>query len=175
MGEDKALLVYNGKTFIQSIGEILAQLCTDVFIVAEKKKEYEFLHIPVEEDVIKNIGPLGGIHSALTYATTEFCFIVSCDVPFITKELIGYICNFPSSSAIRIPAFNARFHPLCGVYAKKCLPVIEEQIKQNNYRVQNIFHHIPTAIIPITNALPFFTPQLLQNINSKTDYKEILK
>ncbi|MEK7264110.1 MAG: molybdenum cofactor guanylyltransferase [Bacteroidota bacterium] len=173
MGEDKALLLMDGKPFIQYIKEIMKRIFSEVIIVAEKKKEYEFLNLHIEEDIVKNAGPLGGIYTALTFTSTQWSFIVSCDVPFITKELIEYICNFSSTSEIKIPSFNEKLHPLCGMYSKVCLPVIATQLQQNNFKVQNIFPLLPVEIIPITKELSFFSSQLLYNINTQSEYSGI--
>src|SRR5687768_2507869 len=44
--------------------------------------------VPFIHDLYENRGPLGGLHAALAYARTEWIFLLACDYPFVTAELI---------------------------------------------------------------------------------------
>ena len=44
--------------------------------------------------------------------------IVSCDIPFITSDLIKHIIDNSDSAEMAVPVFNGNIEPLCGVYSK---------------------------------------------------------
>src|ERR1035437_7677768 len=83
MGTDKGLLVFNKKTIIQHVIAQLKPVVKEVIIVSNNR-DYEKFGVKVIADIIKNIGPAGGIHAALSHSNTNHNFIVSCDMPFIT-------------------------------------------------------------------------------------------
>ncbi|MCK7517639.1 MAG: NTP transferase domain-containing protein [Ignavibacteriales bacterium] len=67
-----------------------------------------FLKLPVVNDIFIGKGPLAGIHSALKNSSTEKNFIISCDMPLISVELIKYLINLNSEKAILLPKSNRK-------------------------------------------------------------------
>ena len=63
-----------------------------------------------------------GIASALLYATTDYVFVVGCDMPFIRKETITYMVDQAHGEDIVIPRTDAGYEPLHAVYNRSCLP-----------------------------------------------------
>ena len=73
MGQHKALLPYKGKPLIE---HLLARLKTDVqllFVVGSPEPMlYRDIRFPVVPDVLEDIGPLGGIETALRYVRETY-------------------------------------------------------------------------------------------------------
>ncbi|OPX39960.1 MAG: hypothetical protein B1H13_08560 [Desulfobacteraceae bacterium 4484_190.3] len=42
----------------------------------------------MEQDIIKGLGPLGGIYTALQAIPTEYGFFVACDMPFLSPACL---------------------------------------------------------------------------------------
>ena len=66
MGENKALLTFEGEPLLARIGNCLEDLGHEVYI-AGKKAEYDVFPYPQIADIYPNKGPLGGIYSALVH------------------------------------------------------------------------------------------------------------
>jgi molybdopterin-guanine dinucleotide biosynthesis protein A len=173
MGLDKALLPLNGVPLVQYSAMALTEVFDEVVVVADEGKKFEFLHLPVIPDLIKNCGPLGGIYSALCHANGRAVFVLSCDTPFVTPELIAHIVEFGAPTLTRIPLVNERLQPLCGLYGQDVLQTIEHDIKRGAYKVLETLKGIQYTPIPITPRLPFFTPNLLRNLNTPAEYELI--
>jgi len=173
MGTNKALLSLNGKPMIQVIAEIMQTVFSSVIIIADEQEEYGFLNIPIIPDKISECGPLGGIYSAITF-TQKPCFVVACDVPFISPPLIEYIINFPGDSDVKIPEMDSQIHPLCGWYSMRCTGIFEAQLAQRELKLQNALQKTRTVIIPISPHLPFYHPNLLLNINDVPTYENVV-
>ena len=169
MGVDKALLKFDRLTFIQHVTRTMHEVFNDLLIISDKWKTYEFLKIPVVPDIYKNCGPLGGIHAAFHHSTASALFVVSCDTPFISRELIGHIIGYEGDAEVKIPSEDSSLHPLCGFYTRGCLPVIEMNLNKQCFKVQDIFHQLKTLIIPITPELQFYTKELFLNFNNPAD------
>src|SRR5262245_45512128 len=66
-------------------------------------------------DLHEHLGPLGGIHTALAHCDAgDSALILACDLPFITTELLSFLCDVHQSentqseiprSEIRNPQF----------------------------------------------------------------------
>ena len=92
MGEDKGLVLLNGKPMIQYVIEALKEVVSDIIIISNNAS-YNKFRIPVYADLIKDKGPVGGIYTGLYHSTTELNFCISCDVPMISSDFILWLLN----------------------------------------------------------------------------------
>jgi molybdopterin-guanine dinucleotide biosynthesis protein A len=136
--QNKSFLKLKNKTFIEKILDEL-DLYDEKIIISNKPEEYLNLDVKVVKDIIPQCGPLSGVHSGLINAKYEYSLVVACDMPFINKEFVKNILTFATGYDAVIPISNGYIQPLCGVYKKTCLPVIEKNLKKNNHKIREIF------------------------------------
>lgn len=88
MGQDKASMILGGKTLIQHIIDNLSFVFDEIFISGNH------LNYPISKGIIKDVitqkGPMGGIRSALEFCQEDI-FVCSCDMPFVSSDLIENI------------------------------------------------------------------------------------
>ena len=63
----------------------------ELIIITNDPGEYSSLGLPMHEDLIKGLGPLGGIYTGLEKMPERLGFFVACDMPFLNEDLIRYI------------------------------------------------------------------------------------
>jgi len=175
MGQNKALLNLNGKSFIHSIASVLRQVFRDVIIISDHAEPCRSLGLPVYPDIIKNCGPLSGVHSAFVHSSAPEIFVTSCDIPFISKELVEYIVDFDSKADVSIPFMNGKLHPLCALYTWKCFSFVEKNLKNKRFRLMDILKDLQVTVVPITPDLFFYRSNLLQNFNELIDYQNLIQ
>ena len=90
MGSDKALLSYKNTTFLESIIGNLSPIFSDIFIVGNRA-EYNQFGVPVLNDLIKDVGPLGGIYTGLVHSNSDLNFFIPCDMPRLGTQMISKI------------------------------------------------------------------------------------
>ena len=81
MGQDKAFLRLGGCTLLERALELVRGLAGNAWIVGNKGKFAAFG--PVVEDLYPGMGPLGGIHAALTKTSTDLNLMIAVDLPFV--------------------------------------------------------------------------------------------
>lgn len=171
MGRDKAMIPIDGVPMIGRILGTLQKITAQIAVISNRTDIRYLPGIPVYPDLISNRGPAAGIHSALVHARTEKVLIVPCDMPFLSEELFRYILGFPDpGDALVIEADGIR-NPLCGLYHRRILPLIEPEIRAGRHTPQHLLDLIEARTIALTPALPFFTPRLAANINDETDLR----
>lgn len=175
MGEDKALITINGKTFIERVASEMKLVFERVILIARTKPSYNFLGLQSFDDIYSDCGPLGGIHSGLVHAGAKAIFVTACDTPFITNDLIRYVALFPSHSLAKIPYLDGHNHPLCGVYDQGCLEQIIDHVQDRRLKVIDLLAEIGAAFVPVGIDLPWYTPNLLVNINNKRELKGLMR
>lgn len=92
-GNIKGFLKIKDITFLEKIIKDL-ECFSNIYISINKNfsyeeiKEFENMGLKVIVDEYKDIGPMGGIYSALKNCKEQYLFITGCDMPNINKYLI---------------------------------------------------------------------------------------
>lgn len=177
MGENKSFLKIQNETIIERIVKLMKSIFDEVMIVTNSPDEYKFLGLPLYKDIYKNKGPLGGIHSGLTHSKSEKNFVISCDVPLMTEEMIEYIVEYKSDKPIKFCNAAGYHQPLAGVYSKSLIVEIEKLISGGDVPDKS-FHHFLKMVEAETihpESLPFYKHEIFFNVNNPKDYEEIVK
>jgi len=133
-------------------------------------------------DIFKNAGTLAGIHAALMESTTERNFVISCDVPLMSREMIEFFTEYNSDKEIIISRAAGYLQPLVGIYKKRLLPLIENILSENENKSDEKKKHLSlhalidktdTEIIDVT-TLPFYLDKLFFNLNNKDDFEKLI-
>jgi molybdopterin-guanine dinucleotide biosynthesis protein A len=176
MGVNKSLLDINGTSLIERTLELLDSVFSEVVISSNEEELYEFLGKEIIEDIYPDRGPLSGIHSALYSTKTEMNFFITCDMPFINKELINYLINIKSDKDIVLPKAEGRIQHLSGIYSKKILPTVEKLIRESMREgsqlrgsIYELLDQVETEIVDVSGT-NFYHSDLFLNINTHEDY-----
>lgn len=148
MGTNKSFVNLAGRPLI----EIVMGKVTDIFIrkpiiITNSPEEYEYLGYEMVSDIVKNKGPLGGIHAALTHSPTPYIFILACDMPFVEPWFIRYMAEKLAEEDILIPHNGENVEPLHAIYSKRCLAAIETHLHDDHRCVQSFFQDVSITYI----------------------------
>jgi molybdopterin-guanine dinucleotide biosynthesis protein A len=176
MGTNKAFLDIDGKSLIERMLELLDPIFSEVAISSNEPELYNFLGKKIIKDFYPGRGPLAGIHSVLNSTTSQWNFIISCDMPFISKELIVHLTDYKTDLKILLPKADGRIQPLCGIYSKSVLPDIEKLLIESSNpqsslkgSVYESITYIQPEIIDVTKT-NLYHSDLFLNINTHEDY-----
>ena len=168
MGMNKALLKFGNETVIGRLTNELGSF-GKIFISAASKGLYERDGVTVIYDENDDIGPIEGIRRVLTESSSEYVFICAADMPFISSEIVEYLSGYISSDFdCFVLCDEEHIHPLCAVYSKRILPVIEQLIKEEKYCLRDILDRVRTRYIDLSYTR--FDRKTVCNINTKDEY-----
>jgi len=142
MGTDKSQLRLNRQTAVERIATELRFVANPVRTVGPNS--HAIAYIP---DIHKKWGPLGGIHAALAAANSEWCLIVACDLPFVSRELFRRLIEFGDESTdVVVPLQDdSRPQPLCALYRREqCLRAAEESIATGEHTPRALLDRVTT-------------------------------
>jgi len=163
-GKNKALVKINGVSMIEKISIMLGSLFQHLILITNSPGEYSFLKLSMYEDIIKGIGPLGGIFTGLTVMSDNAGFFIACDMPFLNRPLIRHMVEIRKDYDAVIPRVSGKIEPLYGLYHKRCLPAVERLISSGDYRIADLFKEISTLYIE-KEEIRSFDPGLYSFIN----------
>jgi len=142
-GENKALLQVGEKNNLDKIIQIADGFFDEILLITNHPELYSGVGtINIYTDLIRGVGPLGGIHSAITNAENEAVFFLPCDMPFLSSEMIGkeigeYLKN---DCEIIIPRIGELIEPLHSIFSTGLKCRLEEHIRStNNYSIRKFF------------------------------------
>jgi molybdopterin-guanine dinucleotide biosynthesis protein A len=167
MGVDKGLLLLDGKTMVQHIIEAM-EPHVDFITISTANQAYAEFGYPLLPDDVPDKGPLGGIATALSVSKTERNLIVSCDMPLLSTEAIGWFLAHCQDAEINIATVGEQWHPLLGLYHKTSLPRFAEFITRNQLGLQNAIRQMVYHLVPMDNY-----HEALENINTKDDFENL--
>jgi molybdopterin-guanine dinucleotide biosynthesis protein A len=185
MGENKSLMKLGNRTVIEHTLSLMQSIFSEVILVTNTPDEYQFLNIPLFEDIYRYAGPLAGIHSALRNSKTEKNFIISCDIPLITKVMIEYIINYDTPHPITVTRADGYIQQLAGKYSNSLIPKIDALLKiedketrdsnqkKRKCKVHSLLDLVGAEIIE-ARELDFYSDGIFLNMNRKEDYQHIL-
>src|SRR3954471_15602919 len=135
MGADKAFLELAGKALIVRAVELAREIVPEVMIVGDPQKFAPFG--TVIEDVYRDRGPLGGIHAALATSAAEWNLILAVDLPFVSVQFLKYLLARAESSdaTVTVPSVGKYFQPLCAVYRKTFVSVVERSLSEGKNKI----------------------------------------
>jgi molybdopterin-guanine dinucleotide biosynthesis protein A len=113
-----------------------------LLLVTNTPAEYADLHLPMVEDLIKGLGPLGGIYTGLEVIDDENGLFVACDMPFLREDLLRYMVTLGSEVDAVVPRVNWMVEPLHALYTKKCLPSLRKFVRSQELQILKFFKNI---------------------------------
>lgn len=150
MGEDKRSLHVGARTLFECSLSVLHSVFTDVLVVIAQDSPALEAGVPVYRDLVPDCGSIGGLYTGLKRATTPYIFSVACDMPFLNPRAIDYFVGLKCGADIVMAKLHNGFHPMHALYSQRCLPIIEEMIKERNLKIQTIVAH-PALTVRLLN------------------------
>ena len=175
-GENKALVGFDGIPLIEKVTRVISSIFKEVLIVSNTPEEYEYLGFPIKQDIIKNLGPIGGIYTGLKSIKNPAGFVVACDMPFLSPDLIRHIVEVQDDYDIIIPKVDWMMEPLHALYTNRCISPLKELIDTGERKTFLIFEKVRVKYLT-EKILRSFDPQLrfFININRTDDLQMALE
>lgn len=171
-GKNKALLRINGVFLIERTAKLLKEIFEEVIIVTNSPgdfKQYKNYAV-ITEDIIKDTGPLGGIHSALSRTSKEAVFFAACDMPFLHNALIlRQLQVFDQTNCeCLVPRIESSIEPLHAVYKKDLKDKISAFVKgSKGYSIRSFLKTIDVRYLDLENNR--FNRNIFKNLNTMED------
>lgn len=172
MGARKERLEFNGEPLLLRLCRSLSEIAERVTVVAERKREYEFLpgDVRVIADDVAEFGPIAGICAGMAASELPLQLVVACDYPLagptVWRALAETLSRHPEADAV-LPEVAGKLHPLCAIYRSHTLSVWQAALNSGNKRVMEATERMRfVKWLPEGNA-----SDRLMNMNTPEDYR----
>ena len=167
MGSDKALLSINGVPLIRSALQQLSPSFSEVLISSATTSQYGFCGARVVPDSESNLGPIGGIATAMESAVNDVCFVVACDIPRISVRVLRKMFRALSGADGVVPTIKGKIEPLFAIYTKRMLPAIRKAIASGERRIRMVYPECQIRYVEIDDPII--------NLNTREEYRRYLE
>ena len=149
-GSDKALYKVNDISMLEHSCCLLESVGLPATIIGHKK--YEELWFQTVEDIIPNLGPLGGLLTACRIYPNSHLVVLTCDMPFLTKKSIVQLCaqQLQNYSAVFYSfnnQINPQINPFPGIYDSCLVRDILHLLHQGILSMHSLLEKIQNRLI----------------------------
>ncbi|MFH1489825.1 MAG: molybdenum cofactor guanylyltransferase [Pseudomonadota bacterium] len=175
-GRNKALADFDGVPLLERGIGVLRTLFRDLVIITNTPDEYARFGLPMFSDLIKGLGPLGGLYTGLRAIEDGWGFFAACDMPFLSRDLIQYIVGRRDGYDAVVPRVDWKIDALHALYGKACLPAIKTMIDARDFQIIKLFGKIRIKYVQ-EEDIRVFDPELKSfiNINRPQELSEALQ
>lgn len=172
MGRDKSLLPYRASTLLEHAIAKLRGVTPDVRILCGPARRYEDFGVPVVEDAICGVGPVGGLYSALLSASVDRrdkILWLAVDVPLVPPSLLTRLVDGLDDADIVMARTTDGLESVCAAFRTgPTLEAVRSALLAGRLKV--------TAALEGLNLLAIDAdPALFANINSPSEYERLAK
>lgn len=131
---DRALLALRGATDEQLV----------VSNAVEASSWFPGLRVVRDEEI--GLGPLGGLHAALTAANGASVIVLAWDMPFVEAPLLRgmrALCDMGADAVVPEHGLPPVVEPLCACYAASALPVVAALLAKGERRAGALIDALP--------------------------------
>jgi len=174
MRSDKASLIYHGKPQTEHCLDLLSVHCAQSFLScrSDQSDQPGFSGHPQIHDTFFDMGPLGGILSALKAHPRAAFLVVACDLPFLDGPSLAALVAGRDPSRIATTFAgpqNGLPEPLCAIYEPGCYPRALLLREQGISCPRKVILNSSNRILPAPDL------RALLNANDPETYRDALK
>ncbi len=163
-GLNKAHQAYQGVKVIQQLPKFKPYF--NQHLVISYHVEDELADYQRYEDIYPNLGPLGGIYTALVNCVNEACLCLASDTPLINELIITSLIAAYEPNTIIVASTDDGLEPLCAIYPKSLSNEILTCLNNHDLRLQAFIKQHKYKIVS------FEDKSLFKNCNYLEDWSK---
>ncbi len=181
-GQDKGLVVLGKKQLVRHVVDAVDDLVDEkIVVVSSESQKQAYVKVLGSEakvlvDTEKVQTPLVGAFTGFAAANGRYSLLLSCDVPFVSREVLSLLLDLCLNKSAAIPRWpNCFIEPLQAAYCTSvALKAADEALKCGEYAMQAMIDRLRGVRYISTLVLQQLDPKLLtfMNVNTPLDLKK---
>ncbi len=165
-GQDKGLMLLNGKPLWQHVADGLLPQVSEVVISANRNLGiYRQSGFPVIADTLSDFpGPLAGLLSVMQQTSGEWFLFCPCDTPFIPDNLVERLVEQRQNAPVVWVHDGDRDHPAVALAHRSLAPQIVDYLASGERRVMVFMRQVGGHSVDFSDKKEAF-----RNINTPED------
>lgn len=175
MGFNKEFLEIDGESLVKKNIEKLKSIFNEIIVVTNNPKYYESLNIITVQDIYFQKGPLSGIHASLKRSSSEYIYLLACDMPEIDIPFIKWMMEIVDREAPEIAVIRkgGYIEPFNGFYSTALIERAEELLRQNKLAIRALMSEAKVEFIDLHEVQS--DRDIFLNLNTQEDLQGYLE
>ena len=183
-GENKGLTPLLGKPMIMYVYEKASAVANEVLVVLSSRTQFKQYERCLGRELLRldefpSHTPLVGAYTGFKHINSEYTFLLSCDTPLLSVELLLLLLKTTRSANAVIPRHpNNYVEPLQAIYRTRDARKASHQALVNErLNLRSMIDLLDRVVYLPTDRVKEFDPHLLTflNVNTKSDLKRAEK
>jgi len=168
MGQDKGLIQWNGKRFLEHVIEAAQSVASRVILSGDMARLIGFGFEVIEDKETGN-GPVYALASCFEKLTEENVLVLSCDVPQISaQDLELLVSKHHSESDLTCYEYKGKVMPLIGVYSPSSFIAFKKAMEKGERKLFFVLNGLKVKTVQYEGVGG------LMNINTPQDLKALI-
>jgi molybdopterin-guanine dinucleotide biosynthesis protein A len=148
-------------------------------IVTNTPAPYAGCGCVVVHDIVAGAGPLGGIITGLTWASSEYVFVTAGDMPNVNLRYIEWMMRMlgrRDTIAVATREGSEHVEPFNSIFARRCAPLMEAALALGERSVGRFLRGCGSATFVAEETARLFSPDwsMFASINTREDVQRFL-
>ena len=146
-GAPKGLLRVGGEPIAARSIALFQRLFGRAIVVANDPAPYAGLGASIVPDLLAGRGAPGGLHAALSAATTPWVFAAACDMPFLDPSAIAFLAARREGADAVLVRAAGRLEPLHAFWSAACLPTLEALLAEGEPSLRDLSRAVRARVV----------------------------
>ena len=173
MQQDKGSLQYHGQDQRTHVYHLLQAFCQEVYVSCNATQAPELQgKLPYLEDQFLNLGPKGGILTALQHNPNAALLAVACDLPLLSAETLQYLVQHRDPTKMATAIYDSE-----GKFPEPLLTIWEPRSYATLLQFLSLGYSCPRKALINSDVKLLTIPDVteLRNVNDPATYAQTLE
>lgn len=181
MGRDKGLILENGVPWALHVYQKLSHLVSPVVLSINATQQESYRPFFSKEVLITDTayadvnGPVKGLLSVFRWYRKHHFLVVPCDMPRLDEKTFQLLLSsfedvYPSSHGV-VAKTDTRLQPLCGIYGRNALTILETQYGQGALQNKSMYALLHEYLSLYAVEIPKELENQFRNFNASSDLR----
>ena len=169
MGQDKALIELDGRKLLDRALDLLDPHVAELLVIGDPDK-YGFVGPFVIGDEWPGKGPLGGIATAMRYASNDRLLVTGCDLPGLNERFFDLLkSQLGNATDAVVPRHEGLIEPLAAAYHRGAQPTFRRCVEIDVLKMSDALSQVRTSYVEVIPGRDGWPADLFRNINAPGD------
>ena len=149
-GQSKVLTPLAGAPMASWGVRALEEAGLPVGVISDEEGVEAALGVPVRPDLEPGFGPIGGLWTALQWASErgdDGVLLLGCDMPLVSEALLRTILAWSDHAPAVVPVGSNGPEPLCALYRVACASTVEHRLHSENRSMRGLVEAVGAVLI----------------------------
>lgn len=174
-GRRKEQVLYQNRTLLEHAINLAEQIGEEILVISDVRDFKLPPHISRFPDLIPDCGPLGGIYTAMHYASQKCLAVIPCDMPLLKVDIYRLLFSAYQGNEPVVAVSQNGVEPLVSIWPVSVKSVLRKHIQKQNLSLRDILTQLHRRLVSIAPVLNASHPACFVNVNYQQDLERLMK